>query len=108
MSVDPADIASHLIDIPHDEQLVAKRLERLEHPLVALLLERSRYAQAKEHVECPHRNILRSGARCRVRHFLQQRQSDRDAAQPLEHRSSIHWFTLHRQILFVFFELNRF
>ena len=89
MGVDPADVAAHLVDLAHDKQLVAEWLERLEHAAEPLGLQRGRDAQAKEDVECPHRHGLGLG---RDRHFLQQRQADRDTAQPLECGSSIDSF----------------
>ena len=87
VGVDAADVAAHLVDLAHDEQLFAERLERLEHAAEPLGLQRSRDAQPEEHVERPHRHGLGLRGQC---HFLQQRQADRDATQALERGSSVH------------------
>jgi hypothetical protein len=57
VGIDPRLVAADLIDLPHDQQLLAQRLQGFQHPLKTLGLQRSGNAQPEEHVERPHGNI---------------------------------------------------
>ena len=81
MSVDAFLVATHLVDLAQNEQLVAERLQGFHHPGKTILLDWFGNAQAEEDVKGTGRDRLARGRRRSGRkHFLQKRQPDADGS----------------------------
>ena len=86
MCVDAGLVASHLIDLPHDEQLIRQWLERFQNAVEPLSLQRSRDPQPEKNVEGPDGNRRRrsAGRRAGEHHFFKQWKADGHSSGALQ------------------------
>ena len=99
MRVDASHITTHLIHIAHDEQLVFQRLERLEHVLKSLRLQRRWNAESEKNIKRADGHLgLDRAEGVGGNHLLKEREADGNTAEPLEHGTAVDVDSLHSWI----------
>ena len=99
MGVDSLLITADLVDVSHDEQLAAQRLQGLEHALEALGLQRGRDPESEEDVESPDWHLpLQGEGRGGPEHLFKERKADGDTAEALENRTAAEALFFHQSV----------